>query len=253
MAVVLSGTALALVLSWLYFRRFQITRPPIGVFNLRDITYIIGGIILVPFLYLLLPVWLVAGLLGLSTLSLLYFTWEPILRAGWAIWLATLLMLAADIGAAVALGPASPTFLAINDLVIIAVVVGLTNLWAQSGMKARDVAILAAVLMAYDFTATTLLPVMGDMMHRLVTLPLAPQVVWGVPYSPVYGGIGLGDLLLTVVFPLVLRKAYGRRAGISAMVVAFLTICAMFGLMYLLPAGTIFPAMVVLGPVMVLQ
>jgi hypothetical protein len=62
-------------------------------------------------------------------------------------------------------------------LVIIAVVIGLTNLWAQNGMKAHDVAILVAVLMGYDFTATTLLPVMGDMMHRLVTLPLAPQVV----------------------------------------------------------------------------
>ena len=33
----------AILLSWRYFRRYQVTRPPIGVFNLTDIAFMIGG------------------------------------------------------------------------------------------------------------------------------------------------------------------------------------------------------------------
>ena len=55
-----------------YFRRYAVTRPPIGVFNLWDIAIMIGGIVLVPYLYLLLPIWLVASLLALAILSVLY-------------------------------------------------------------------------------------------------------------------------------------------------------------------------------------
>src|SRR5687768_12059210 len=117
--VVLSQIAAALLLSWGYFRRFAITRPPIGVFNLWDIAIMIGGIVLVPYLYLLLPSWLVGSLLALAILSVHYFAWEPILAARWAIWLMTLALPAADIGAALLLGTASIPFFAINNIVLI--------------------------------------------------------------------------------------------------------------------------------------
>jgi hypothetical protein len=41
-----------MVLAWLYFRSFRVTRPPIGVFNLRDVLLIIGAVVLIPYLYL---------------------------------------------------------------------------------------------------------------------------------------------------------------------------------------------------------
>jgi hypothetical protein len=65
--------------------------------------------------------------------------------------------------------------------------------------------------------------------------------------------IGLGDLLLAAVFPLVMRKAYGRTAGLTALLVALL---ALAGVLLLPVSGLLqatFPVMVVLGPLMVVQ
>ncbi len=62
-------------------------------------------------------------------------------------------------------------------------------------------------------------------------------------------GIGLGDLLLATVFPLVLRKAFGRPAGITAIGLAL----AAIGMLLALPLQGVFPMMVVLGPLMGLQ
>jgi hypothetical protein len=85
------------------------------------------------------------------------------------------------------------------------------------------------------------------MFVRLADLPFAPMLSWGSGSTAM--GIGLGDMLLATVFPLVMRKAFGRRAGIAAMVIA---LCAI-GTMLALPLKGVFPAMVVLGPLMVLQ
>ena len=59
----------------------------------------------------------------------------------------------ADVGAAYLFGLGSVPFFAINNLVLIAVVGGVANIWAQTGLKARDVAILAAALALYDVLA----------------------------------------------------------------------------------------------------
>ena len=44
-----------MLLSWAYFRRYQLSRPPIGVFGLGDVVVMLAAIILIPFLYLALP------------------------------------------------------------------------------------------------------------------------------------------------------------------------------------------------------
>lgn len=251
MLVVLGLAAAAVLLSWFYFGRFRITRPPIGVFNLTDIAFMIGGIILVPYLYLVLPIWLVAGLLAVSTLSVIYFIWEPVLRSRLLVWVVSLALVGADIWASVEFGTASNQFFVVNDLVLLPMVVGLTNLWAQSGMKARDAAILGAFLALYDLTATWLLPLMTDTITRLGALPFSPMVAWTVGDTDkgLWVGIGLGDLLLASVFPLVMRKAFGRGAGGTAMLVALGAIAVIM----ILPISAVFPVMVVLGPLMVSQ
>src|SRR5438270_7326187 len=102
--------------------------------------------------------------------------------------------------------------------------------------------------MVYDFVATSQLPLMGDLFARLDGLPFTPRLAW-----PVGGdgwlAIGLGDLLLATVFPLVMRKAFGRSAGLLAMVLGLGAIGALLAL----PLATIFPVMVVLGPLMLAQ
>ena len=249
--VVVSLTASALLLGWGYFRRYQITRPPLGVLNLWDVGLMVGAIIVVPYLYLALPLWLAAGLLALAFLSVFYVMGEPVLRARWAIWLAVLVLLAGDVGTAHLYGARGALFSAVNDGVLLIAVVGLSNLWAQSGMKARDVAVLAGVLALYDLIATSVLPVTTDLLGRLAGIPFTPMVAWGTGGQRL--GVGLGDLLLATVFPLVMRKAFGRGAGLLALAVALGTLGALLTLLELRGLPATLPAMTSLGPLMVLQ
>jgi hypothetical protein len=246
-AVVLGCVCCSLLGGWGYFRRYTISRPPIGVFTRTDLVVMMVMILLVPFLYLWLPLWLAASLFLLSILSILYATWEPVVLARWAIWLVVLVMMALDVWAAWFLRTHPGVFSAINDVVLLMVSIGVANLWAQSGMKARDVAILSGFLAVYDFIATTALPLMSDLVTRLSDIPFTPLLSWGVGKSAL--GIGLGDLLLITVFPLIMYRAFSRRAGMVAVGLNLLAV----GGMSLLPFTSLFPAMVVFGPRQVLQ
>src|SRR5438132_13261866 len=121
--------AVTMLLGWLYFRRYALARPPIGVINLWDVAIMVGGIILVPYLYLIAPRWLVAVLLAGTLLNILYFTLEPILGVRWRIWLTTLVLVSADVVSAVQFEAMSAVFFAINNVGLSVAVVGLTNLW----------------------------------------------------------------------------------------------------------------------------
>jgi hypothetical protein len=251
--LILIHSAAAVLFSWLYFRRYAMTRPPIGVFNLVDVAFVIGMIILVPFLYLLLPLWMVTSLLVLVGLSILYFTWEPVLRSMWKIWLVTLLLASADLYTALSSKVSMTWFPTFNNIVIVISVVGISNLWAQSGMKARDAAIFGAALSIYDLVATSILPLMNDLFARLDGLPFTPTLAWPINAKGDWLGIGLGDLILAAVFPLVMWKAFGRSAGLTAMTIGLVTISLLIlsaSLGWLVGA---FPVMVVLGPLMVIQ
>jgi hypothetical protein len=70
--VVLGFVAGAVLLGWGYFRRYEITRPPVGVFGLGDVAFMIGVIILIPYLYLALPLWLVGGIFALGMFRMQY-------------------------------------------------------------------------------------------------------------------------------------------------------------------------------------
>ena len=126
--VVLGCAIAAVLLSWLYFRRYAIVRPPIGVFNFSDLAMMLGSIILIPYLDLALPLWVVAGLLVVGGLSTLYFTWEPILRPAWAGWLATLVLVGLGLVSWQWLGRSSPWWYAINNVFVVLSAVGITNL-----------------------------------------------------------------------------------------------------------------------------
>ncbi len=59
--------------------------------------------------------------------------------------------------------------------------------------------------------------------------------------------------MLATVFPLVMRKAFGRSAGIAAMIINLGTIAAMLAFLVLAKAEMALPVMTGLGPLMVLQ
>jgi hypothetical protein len=249
--VVFGFSASAVILGWAYFRRFEISRPPIGVLGLGDVGVMIGAIVVLPYLYLGLPLWLVAAIFASGVLSIHYFTVGPILRARWATWLITLMLLGIDIWSQFQFGATSTPYHLVNNTVLVLSIVGATNLWAQSGMKARDVAVLAGVLALYDLIATSVLPLTTDLLLRLTSIPLTPLVTWGAGNEGL--GVGLGDLLLATVFPLVMRKAFGRAAGIVAIVTTLSVSAVMLALLMLANLTVTLPAMTALGPLMVLQ
>src|SRR5438270_642793 len=99
------------------------------------------------------------------------------------------------------MGPDSAFYVVVGSAavaVLLVAIIGAANLWAQSGMKARDAALLGAALVVYDFVATVLLPLMNDLIGRLASLPFAPQITWASGDDQ-WLGVGLGDLLLAAV------------------------------------------------------
>jgi hypothetical protein len=184
-------------------------------------------------------------------LSILHFVGEPLLRARWANWVVALSLIGADVWTNLYFGATSTAFFLVNNTVLVLAVVGVTSLWAQSGIKARDVAVLGGVLAIYDLIATSLLPLMIDLITRLASIPFAPILSWGV--GPERFVIGLGDLLLATVFPLAMRKAFGRPAGIAAMAINLGAIAATMAFLQLARLEAAVPLMTGLGPLMVVQ
>jgi hypothetical protein len=249
--VIFTQVVTVIVLNSLFFRCYCLTRPPIGVLNLGDVAVILAAILLTPYLYLALPAWLVTVLLGVGLGNLLYLVWEPILSRPLLVWCATVAPLGADLAVAWHWGGRSIPFFVVNNFLLLVAVVGIANLWAQSGFSARNVAILAGTLAVYDFVFTTQLPLMADLFQQLGLRPFAPMLAWMIDQAPGWMGLGLGDLIFAAAPPLVLHKAFGWRAGASAGILGMLAIGCVLLLPLLGVRAAAFPVMVVLGPAIV--
>ncbi|MGH9279960.1 MAG: hypothetical protein ACRD12_17915 [Acidimicrobiales bacterium] len=250
--LVVNGFAAAsLLLAWGFFRRHQLNRPPLGAFNRTDVVVMLVALVTVPYVYLVLPAWAAATFLGVGVLSILSVALQPVVPGRAVRWAVIATLMGADVALAVTKGAGSRQFLVLNDVVLLLVVVGTATLWAQGGMKATDLALLAAGITVYDVIATTQVSVMADIAERLSTIPFVPFVAWGTPARGL--GVGLGDLLVAAVFPLVMRKAYGRTAGRVALASGLVAVVGMLTVLYVASTETLVPAMVVLGPVMLAQ
>jgi hypothetical protein len=246
MFVLLVSMTACAVGGWLYFRHVQMPRPPIGIFALSDVLIVFVLIVLIPLLYLWLPNWMLMCLLVPCALSLVYAVLEP-LKQRTMVWLVTLSLVGADLASGLALGTQHPLHQSLNNIFVILSVISIANTWAQTGMKARDAAVMAALLILYDFIATSQHLLMSDLFARLQTLPLAPVIVW--TQSGQHAAIGLGDLLMLTVFPLTMHKGFGTRAGLVALITGLVSVAALA----LLQLAGIFPVMVVLSPLIVVQ
>ena len=250
--VTLGLASATVLLGWGYFRRCTIPRPPIGVVTLGDVWLMLAGIVVVPLLYLALPAWLAAGLLGLVLLGMLQLTLEPVMGAR-ASWLVSAALAVLDLVAWFRFGPSSAPTFAANNLVVGAATIGVANLWTQSGLRARDAAVLAGALTVYDVLFTSQLPVMASLFGHLGALPFAPLAGWPLGHDEVWLAIGAGDLLIATAFPLVLGRAFGQTAAWLAMALGLGTLTVLLTIVSLGLTASPFPAMLGLGPVCVLQ
>ena len=147
---VVACEASAILGALLYFRRARIDLPPIGVFGVDDALAVGVFVAVMPFVYLALPSWLVESLFALGGASLLQLTFAALLRGRAARPLAAVLT-AMDGGLLVWLGARDNAFLVLNDCLVIAIAIGLANLWAQSGMRVRDAVGLGGIIAAFDY------------------------------------------------------------------------------------------------------
>jgi hypothetical protein len=250
-AVVTTLVGAATVGAWIYFRRFEVMRPPIGVFDWHDVVFMLVAIVVVPVAYLELPRAAVGVVLCLLALNIFYFGFEPVLRLRSLVWLATIGLVVADVVVSLTVDAGASWIVAVNDLELAVLVVFVTNMLVQSGMRARDLAFLVSGLAVYDVIATTVLGLMGDLLRRLASLPFAPLVAWREGGQ--WLAVGLGDLLMVALAPLVLRKAFGRTAGILSAATGVAAVAGMLAVLRLGWVSRDIPAMVVLGPLLLPQ
>lgn len=235
-----------------YLRRIEMERPPVGRFNFPDVFIMCVTIVGLPLLYLHLPVAVVSTIFGLILLLVLQYTLAPLTGGRPALLLAVLLLLA---DAATSItgdgGTIAALYLTINDLVLVVAICGVCNLYVQSGLGAAHVALFAIVLTGYDYIATAVLPTTADLVAQLAGHPYAPQFVIQVGGGGV--GLGLGDSFMLVLWTLAAAKGFGRRAGWVAAVVGLVAIAGIFAGFRIGVLSGLVPAMVVLGPLIVIQ
>ncbi len=249
--ILLGLIVLTQITAVLYFRRVTINRPPVGLYNLKDISFMMLMVILLPLLYVRLPATVVVVIMSLVFTNVLYYTFRVALPR----WTA-LLLAVGIVGADIYLAEgtevqfASASFIAVNNLLLLLAAIGVCTLYAQAGMRARHVAFFGIALAVYDFIATIALPVMFEFIDRLTTLPMVPIVFWGGEDSV---ALGLGDILLITLWTVVVYKAYGLRQSLIA---GFLGVGAVAAMFFGFQQGILtnmVPAMVVLGPIMAVQ
>ncbi|MEU6055262.1 hypothetical protein ABZ829_33135 [Streptomyces xanthochromogenes] len=247
--VALSACAAAMIgAAAAYFVRVRMPRPPVGVYAASDIAFLSVGVVVAPLLYLSLSGAAVSAVFGLVLGLAVQFTLAPVCGGPWA-WAPALAATAVTAACAFADRPVAVRVC--MDLLLVVAVVGVANLWAQSGMRPVHVAAFAAVLTGYDLVATTLTRVTLDFATQVQGRPFAPMFALTGGDRPV--AIGLGDLLLLVLFPLVATRAFGRRAGLLA---AFVGVGVTGVVSALFAVGALtagFPLLTLLGPLIVAQ
>ncbi|MFE4515216.1 hypothetical protein ACFRMQ_13635 [Kitasatospora sp. NPDC056783] len=249
-AAVAAETALAAR----YLARVRMPRPPVGVYTAGDVAVLCAGVVLAPLLYTALPGAAVCALFGLVCCLALQFTLAPLLTATgpravpWS-WAIALTATAATTTAALTGHPGAAR--AGSDLTIAAAVIGVANLWTQSGLRSTHTAALAAALTVYDLTATTLTDTTTRFFAQVQDRPFAPMLALTGGPAPV--AIGLGDLLLLVLHPLVAAKAHGRTAAVCAALTGLATTSAVSACFAAGWLTTGFPLLTALGPLIVAQ
>lgn len=242
--------ALLMAVAGLYLTRVRVPRPPVGVYVPADIVMLCVGVVLAPLIYLALPGAVDSALFGLVLCLAVQFTLAPVCGGRWA-WCLALLAAAVTVAFDVVAGGSDVGVRICTDVLLATAVVGVTNLWVQSGMRASHTAALAGALTFYDLVATTLTHVTERFADQVAGRPFAPLLALTGGGRPV--AVGLGDLLLLVLFPLVAAKAYGRTAAVVAGVVGVTVTSAISALFALGVLSSGFPLLTALGPLIVAQ
>jgi hypothetical protein len=219
--VVFIAALLAPLLALLYFRRVRLERPALGVFNARDILLILVFILSLPFLYLVLPSYVLTGMLALTFSSALYIALRPFLRPLY-LWPLVAFLLVGDIVVTRTLMGTTQgwqVYWVFNNVIVLGAVVGISNLYVQGGMRMRQVVWFSFILACYDLFFDLVVPVSAHLADRFHGQPLDAAMGWiSGSYS---SNLGIGDILIFALFTISAYKGFGRKGMFASIV----TIC----------------------------
>lgn len=234
-----------------YLRHFAVQRPPIGVLTRGDVVFFGVAVVVMPFAYAHLPAVVVSAILGLVLAVAIQTAGQPVL-GGRPAGAAALLLVAADVAPHAFHAGTAGTY--VNDAVVAIAVIGVANLWVQTGITTGLVAASAAVLALYDFFATYVSSLSADFLHRIRVLPFAPVVNIIAAHGQA-AAVGLGDVLIMTVWPLALAKAYGYGSAAAAGGLGLATLVSVqIGYwQHWIAMTTLVPFMTLFGPVIVVQ
>lgn len=207
------GAAIACGLAMLYFRKVRVERPPIGTFNFRDITTLLVFILLLPFLYAALPALAITCFLCVTFAGSLSFGYRPLVRP-WLLWLLIGLLVGANIYEShrmLGTVPGWQVWWIELDILVIAAVVAVSNLYIQGGMRLQHVVYFVLGLAVYDVFSSLVINVTAVLVSNFLGQPLDPM--FGMRFGLNNYAIGIGDLLLYAVFTIACYKAYGKVAA----------------------------------------
>lgn len=200
-----------------YFRTVRAARPPVGVFNGRDIFVIMGFVLALPYVYLALPGAVLPVVLALVFAGGLSVGYGPVIGNGRLRWALIAVLIAGVFLAHLAFGELNAPYWIANSCVVGLVVVSATNLNVQGGMRLRNVAWFLLALTVYDAFFAWVVPLTEELSEAVQGYPFAPAA--GLRVGDGLGAVvGMGDLLAYALFTTTAYKAYGKaglRTGIA--------------------------------------
>jgi hypothetical protein len=219
LCVAVTGVVITSLLALFYLRRYRLERPAIGVFNGRDIAFLLLVLAFLPTLYVALPHWALTSFLAVTFAASLSIGYRPVVNATW-LWLGIGLLLGANIWMArTMLGTVLgwQLYWVETSVIVVLGAIAVANLYVQGGMQLRHVARFAILLAIYDVIFTMVTPLTNELAEDFLGYPLDPS--FGFRLNLYNATLGLGDLLIYSLFLCAAYKAYGWAAARVAFVV----------------------------------
>jgi hypothetical protein len=217
--VTLIGSATVATGALYYFRHVRQERPPVGRFNGRDIVLLMALIVALPFLYQVMPGWLITCFLAITFAASLSIGYQQVVGP-LPLWLGIGVLLGANIWEShTMMGSVAGWQLWWVELDILVALgaIAICNLYIQGGMKLIHVVCFGLALACYDVGSTLGINVTAVLVEKFIGQPLDPT--FGMRFNVNNYGIGIGDLLFYALFVVACYKAYGWVAARLAMIV----------------------------------
>ena len=212
------GSLAAALCALAFFRRIRLERPPIGTFNVRDLSVLATFIVALPVLYLELPAGVLTAFLVVTFFSASLIALRPLVPAR-RLWCAIPLALTANIVVTAhmdELRGGLQLYWLLTSAIVLVAAVGVANLYVQGGLGLRQIAWFTLFLAVYDIVFTRVIPLTPELAVALQGRPLDPSVgfaAWG--YN---ANVGLGDLLVFCLYITAAHKGFGRRGAVLSLV-----------------------------------